>query len=138
MKVEFDRHFKNIQEKKIETYNDFYELYINQKKKAQSVLPSTLKKYTHTHNSILNLAKKKKTIFYLTDFSSDFFVELIGFLRDNNISDNTLRRQIGFFQVFLNWCLKNNYKVNEDFKDVQIKSRETFHVSLTENDLHVL
>jgi site-specific recombinase XerD len=138
LKIEFNRHFKNIEEKKTETYNDYYELYIKQKNKAQSVLPLTLKKYARTHNAILKLAKKKKTTFYLTDFNSDFFIEFISFLRANNISDNTLRRQIGFFKTFLNWCLKNNYKVNTDFKDVQVKTRETYHVSLTEADLEVL
>ena len=45
LKIEFNRHFKNIEEKKTETFNDFYELYIKQKNKAQSVLPLTLKTY---------------------------------------------------------------------------------------------
>ena len=57
---------------------------------------------------------------------------------NKEISDNTLKRKMGFFKSFLNWCVKNRYQTNKAFKQVSIKARETFHVSLKDKEVDTL
>lgn len=139
LKQEFNRHFKKIITNPISTYSDYFDLYISQRQESLSIQNKSLQKYIGLHGYIIELQKKNKTIYYLKDFDSAFFNKLISFLRvDKKISDNTLQRKIGYLRSFLNWCLRNGYEVNLAYKDVSIKSRETYHVALSENDLQVL
>ena len=120
-------------------YSDYFQIYIQQKKDSESVKKDSWQKYTRIHTAILELQKKNKTTYYLHDFDSAFFNELIAYFRKSkNISDNTLRRKLGFFKSFLNWCVRNGYSVNTAFKDVKIKPRETAHISLSHTDLEIL
>tara|TARA_R110001606_G_scaffold20677_1_gene73569 strand:+ start:423 stop:1613 length:1191 start_codon:yes stop_codon:yes gene_type:complete len=139
VKQEFNSHFKNISTVKISTYSDYYKLYISQKKESLSVQKDSWQKYNRIHTAIMELQKKNKTVYYLRDFDGAFFNKFIGYLRgDKQISDNTLKRKLGFFKSFLNWCVRNGYDVNTAYKDVQVKSRETYHVALSEKDLQIL
>ena len=120
-------------------YSDYFQIYIQQKKDSESVQKDSWQKYTRIHTAILELQKKNKTTYFLHSFDSAFFNELITYFRKTkNISDNTLRRKLGFFKSFLNWCVKNGYAVNTAFKDVKIKPRETSHISLSHADLEIL
>lgn len=85
------------------------------------------------------MQEANKIKYSLTDFNNKFFVKFISYLRtDLDISDNTLSRYITAFKSFLNWCAKNDYEVNNDYKDVKIKERETSQIHLTDEDLVVL
>ena len=139
VKKKFDEHFQLAQVTKRLNYSDYFQIYIQQKKDSESVKKDSWQKYTRIHTAILQIQKKKKKIFYLSDFDSAFFNDLIAYFRkEKNISDNTLRRKIGFFKSFLNWCVRNGYSVNSAFKDVQVKKRETSHISLSHSDLEIL
>jgi len=49
------------------------------------------------------MEKNEKVTYYLTDFDGAFFNRFIKHLRvKKEISDNTLKRKIGFFKSFLN------------------------------------
>ena len=121
------------------TYSDYFQIYIEQKKESQSVQKDSWQKYTRIHTAIMHLQKKNKTTYYLSSFDGAFFMEFIGYLRgEKDISDNTLRRKLGFFKSFLNWCVRNGYSVNSIFKEITIKPRETSHVALSEKDLEIL
>ena len=86
---------------------------MNQSKKAWKNT-----KDSHSHSTD---PKEKKKVFYLSDFDSAFFNDLIAYFRkEKNISDNTLKEN-RVFQIFLNWCVRNGYSVNSAFKDVQVK-----------------
>lgn len=139
IKKEFDSHFKKIKPKIKKTYSDYFEEYIQQKKENQSVKKDSWQKYTRIHNAILQIQKKEKLEYKLMDFDLGFFSKFIAYLRiDKKITDNTLRRKIGFFKSFLNWCINNGYKVNMDYKKINIKPRETQHQHLTEEELNIL
>jgi site-specific recombinase XerD len=139
VKKEFDEYFQLAQVSKTLSYSDYFNIYIEQKKESQSVQKDSWQKYTRIHTAIMNLQKKNKTTYYLSSFDSAFFMEFIGYLRsEKDISDNTLRRKLGFFKSFLNWCVRNGYSVNSIFKEINIKPRETYHVALSEKDLKVL
>ena len=139
VRKKFDEHFQLAQVTKRLNYSDYFQIYIQQKKDSESVKKDSWQKYTRIHTAILQIQKKKKKVFYLSDFDSAFFNDLIAYFRkEKNISDNTLRRKIGFFKSFLNWCVRNGYSVNSAFKDVQVKKRETSHISLSHSDLEVL
>lgn len=139
VKEKFDEHFQLAQVSKSLKYTDYFEIYIQQKKDSASVQKDSWQKYTRIHTAIVELEKKNKTKYNLSDFDSAFFNELISYFRkEKMISDNTLRRKLGFFKSFLNWCLKNGYPVNIAFKDIKIKGRETSHIALSEADLNVL
>jgi len=139
VKKEFDRHFKKIKEKTKEFYTDYFDEFIEQKKENQTVKLVSINRYVKVHEVILELQKKYKTKYKLENFDAAFFSKLIGHLRIvKNISDNTLRRKIGFFKSFLNWCIYNSYKVNMDYKTVLLKGRETNHVHLTMEELDIL
>jgi hypothetical protein len=139
VKKEFDRHFKKIEEKQKETYSDYFKEYIKQKKENQSVKKDSWLAYSRIHDAILEFQKKEKTIYRLIDFNLAFFSKFIAYLRiDKKLTDNTLKRKIGFFKSFLNWCINNSYQVNMDFKKINIKPRETRHEHLTESELIVL
>lgn len=139
VKNKFDQHFQLAQVSKTLTYSDYFEIYIQQKKESQSVQKDSWQKYTRIHTAIMELQKKNKTTYYLSSFDSDFFMQFIGHLRGvKEISDNTLRRKLGFFKSFLNWCVRNGYSVNSIFKEINIKPRETSHVALSEKDLEIL
>ena len=85
------------------------------------------------------MEKAEKITYYLTGFDGAFFNRFIKHLRVNKeISDNTLKRKMGFFKSFLNWCVKNGYQTNKAFKQVSIKGRETFHVSLKDTEVDTL
>lgn len=85
------------------------------------------------------MQKKAKKTFYLKDFDNAFFMDFIAYLRtEKDISDNTLQRKLGFFKSFLNWCIVSGYQVNMDLKKVRVKTRETSHVSLSEEELQIL
>ena len=85
------------------------------------------------------MEKNEKVTYYLTGFDGAFFNRFIKHLRvKKEISDNTLKRKMGFFKSFLNWCIKNGYSTNLAFKDVIIKGRETSHVSLTTEEVDTL
>lgn len=139
VKKKFDEHFQLAQVTKRLNYSDYFQIYIQQKKDSESVKKDSWQKYTRIHTAILQIQKKKKKIFYLSDFDSAFFNDLIAYFRkEKNISDNTLRRKLGFLKSFLHWCVKNGYSVNSAFRDVKIKKRETSHISLSHSDLEVL
>ena len=139
LKKEFNGHFKKIKPKIKETYSDYFEEYIKQKKENQSVKKDTWQKYTRIHSAILEIEKKEKLKYKLKDFDLNFFSRFISYLRiDKKITDNTLRRKIGYFNSFLNWCINNGYQVNMDFKKINIKPRETHHQHLTEEELNIL
>ncbi len=139
IKQKFDEHFQLAKTVKKLNYSDYFHIYIQQKKDSQSVQKDSWQKYTRIHTAILELEKKNKTTYYLHDFDSAFFNDLITYYRkDKNISDNTLRRKLGFMKSFLNWCVKNGYSVNTAFKDVKIKGRETSHIALSHADLEIL
>lgn len=139
VRKKFDEHFQLAQVTKRLNYSDYFQIYIQQKKDSESVKKDSWQKYTRIHTAILQIQKKKKKIFYLSDFDSAFFNDLIAYFRkEKNISDNTLRRKIGFFKSFLNWCVRNGYSVNSAFKDVQVRKRETSHISLSHSDLEIL
>ena len=136
---EFDQHFQLAQVTKKLTYSDYFKIYIEQKKESQSVKKDSWQKYLRIHTAILELQKKNKTIYYISSFDGAFFMEFIGYLRgEKRISDNTLRRKLGFFKSFLNWCVRNGYAVNSIYKEINIKARETSHVALSEKDLEIL
>ena len=139
VKKEFDEYFQHAETTKAITYSDYFHIYIEQKKESQSVKKDSWQKSTRIHTAIMEMQKKNKTIYYLSSFDHAFFMEFIGYLRsDKDISDNTLRRKLGFFKSFLNWCVRNGYSVNSIFKEITIKPRETSHVALSEKDLKVL
>lgn len=139
VKDKFDEHFQLAQVSKSLNYSDYFQIYIQQKKDSESLQKDSWQKYTRIHTAILELQKKNKTTYYLHSFDSAFFNELVTYFRKSkNISDNTLRRKLGFFKSFLNWCVRNGYPVNTAFRDVQIKPRETSHISLSHSDLEIL
>jgi len=139
VKDKFDEHFQLAKVAKSLNYSDYFEIYIQQKKDSESLQKDSWQKYSRIHTAILELQKKNKTTYYLHSFDSAFFNQLITYFRKTkNISDNTLRRKLGFFKSFLNWCVKNGYSVNSAFRDVQIKPRETSHISLSHSDLEIL
>ena len=134
-----DQYFKFAQTDKALTYSDYFDIYIEQKKESQSVKKDSLQKYTRIHTAILEMEKNEKVTYYLTGFDGAFFNRFIKHLRvKKEISDNTLKRKMGFFKSFLNWCIKNRYSTNLAFKDVIIKGRETSHVSLTTEEVDTL
>ena len=139
VKKEFDEYFQLAQVSKTLNYSDYFQIYIEQKRESQSVQKDSWQKYTRIHTAIMEMQKKNKTTYYLSSFDHTFFMEFIGYLRsEKDISDNTLRRKLGFFKSFLNWCVRNGYSVNSIFKEITIKPRETSHVALSEKDLEVL
>ena len=139
VKKNFDRHFQLAQTVKTLTYSDYFEIYIQQKKESDAVKKDSYQKYTRIHTAIMAMQKKAKKTFYLEDFDNAFFMDFIAYLRtEKNISDNTLQRKLGFFKSFLNWCITSGYQVNQDFKKVRVKTRETSHVALTEQELQIL
>ena len=139
VKKEFDEYFQLAQVSKTLNYSDYFQIYIEQKRESQSVQKDSWQKYTRIHTAIMEMQKKNKTTYYLSSFDHTFFMEFIGYLRsEKDISDNTLRRKLGFFKSFLNWCVRNGYSVNPIFKEITIKPRETSHVALSEKDLEVL
>ena len=139
VKKNFDRHFQLAQTVKTLTYSDYFEIYIQQKKESDSVKKDSYQKYTRIHTAIMAMQKKAKKTFYLKDFDNAFFMDFIAYLRtEKDISDNTLQRKLGFFKSFLNWCIVSGYQVNMDFKKVRVKTRETSHVSLSEEELQIL
>jgi|TARA_R110001606_G_scaffold355358_2_gene506331 site-specific recombinase XerC len=139
VKSVFDKHFHLAQTVEALTYSDYFTIYINQLKESQSVKKDSWQKYTRIHTAILEMQKQNRTTYNLQSFDLDFFNSFIIYLRkDKQISDNTLKRKLGFFKTFLNWCVKNSYAVNMSFKSVSIKGRETSHISLTDQDLKTL
>ena len=139
VKTKFDERFQLAKASKSLNYSDYFQIYVQQKKDSESVQKDSWQKYTRIHTAILELQKKNKTTYYLHSFDSAFFNELITYFRKTkNISDNTLRRKLGFFKSFLNWCIRNGYSVNSAFKDAKIKPRETSHIALSQNDLEIL
>ncbi len=139
VKKNFDRHFQLAQTVKTLTYSDYFEIYIQQKKQSEAIKKRSTQAYTTIHTAIIAMQKKAKKTFYLKDFDNAFFMDFIAYLRtEKDISDNTLQRKLGFFKSFLNWCIVSGYQVNMDFKKVRVKTRETSHVSLTEEELEIL
>ena len=139
VKKEFDEYFQLAQVSKTLTYSDYFQIYIEQKKESQSIKKDSWQKSTRIHTAIMEMQKKNKTTYYISSFDGAFFMEFIGYLRsEKDISDNTLRRKLGFFKSFLNWCVRNGYSVNPIFKEITIKPRETSHVALSEKDLEIL
>ena len=139
VKDKFDQHFQLAQTVKALTYSDYFNIYLQQKKESQSVKKKSLQKYTRIHTAILEMEKAEKITYYLTGFDGAFFNRFIKHLRvKKEISDNTLKRKMGFFKSFLNWCVKSGYQTNKAFKQVSIKSRETFHVSLKDTEVDTL
>jgi integrase len=139
VKEKFNIHFHLAQTVKKLTYSDYFEIYIEQKKNSRSVQKDSWQKYTRIHTGILEMQKKSKRTYYLQSFDNAFLMDFISYFRNQkNISDNTLRRKIGFFKSFLNWCVNNGYSVNTAYKTFNIKPRETSHVSLTDAELKIL
>jgi site-specific recombinase XerC len=139
VKEEFDRYFHNVKTEKIFYYQDYFKIYINQLQETDSVNKNSIQAYKTINKYILEMQQINKIKYNLQSFDLDFFNSFISYLRkDKEISDNTLKRKLGFFKSFLNWCVKNNYSVNMAYKSVKSKSRETSHISLTDQDLKTL
>ncbi len=101
VKEKFNIHFHLAQTVKKLTYSDYFEIYIEQKKNSRSVQKDSWQKYTRIHTAILEMQKKSKRTYYLQSFDNAFLMNFISYFRnEKNISDNTLRRKIGFLNPF--------------------------------------
>ena len=139
VKDEFNTHFNLAQIVKTLTVCDYFIMLIQQKHELQSIKPKSLQKYYSVLNHIKEIENINKKKFYLQDLDIAFFNSFISFLRiKKQISDNTLKRKLGIFKSFLNWCVKNKYNVNMIYKDITVKGRETSHISLTSEELNKL
>ena len=81
VRKKFDEHFQLAQVTKRLNYSDYFQIYIQQKKDSESVKKDSWQKYTRIHTAILQIQKKKKKVFYLSDFDSAFFNDLIAYFR---------------------------------------------------------
>lgn len=140
VKQQFDKYFHNVKEPVLKRYySEFYKEFLQEKTEMQSLTRHSVSKYVVLNRRIEEMQETNKIKYSLTDFNNKFFVKFISYLRtDLDISDNTLSRYITAFKSFLNWCAKNDYEVNNDYKDVKIKERETSQIHLTDQDLVVL
>lgn len=140
VKQEFDKYFHKVKAPIVKKYyNEFYTEFLKEKQEMQSLTRHSLSKYIVLNKRIEELETQQKKKYTLLDFDNKFFVSFITYLRvDLEISDNTLARYITAFKSFLNWCLKNDYQINKDYKNIKIKEKETTHIALTEDDLKAL
>tara|TARA_B100000287_G_scaffold88837_1_gene81271 strand:+ start:273 stop:1436 length:1164 start_codon:yes stop_codon:yes gene_type:complete len=133
---EFDKYFKNIKPTSVETVSDCFERFMQEKKITDILNRQSLVKYKNILDKVL-LYKKDLTSF--EEFNSDFFIGFIAYLRNTHkLSDNTLHRQLGILKTFLNWAVKRGYTDNLEYKEHNIKERETSHVALTEDELKII
>jgi len=133
---EFDEYFKNIKPTSVETVSDCFERFIQEKTITEALTKTSLDKYK---NILEKLLLFKKDLISFEEFNSDFFTGFIFYLRNTHkLSDNTLHRQLGILKTFLNWSVKRGYTDNLEYKDHNIKERETSHVALTEAELKTI
>jgi len=133
---EFDKHFKKIRKESKKNFKYYYDLFINQKKESGSVKKTTIFRFENMYKTIIKLEKINNKEYYLKDFDHAFYMKFISYCRKKeSLSDNTLKRKYGCLKSFLNWCNINGYNTDLSYKKIQIKQRETNHISLTEEDL---
>lgn len=119
------------------SFNNYFDLYLKSKKKSWKV---------QTYNSRLNfyenhvktsfLAKKKFSKITTTDINK--FIEKL------NLSNSTKREKLQVIKQFFNWCIENNYCINNPCNGIEVKIKnneypEVISASLVNkilNDIH--
>jgi len=137
IKREFDKTFKKIDEDiQTGTVSDCFKLFIKEKQTLGSFNKTSIEKYKRVYKKLFQF---KPNLIDFEELNSSFFIDFISYLRTiHELSDNTLNRYLGFFKTFLNWAVKNNYTDNLEYKEHQIKKRETSHVALTSLEIEKL
>jgi len=117
-----------------ECFNDFVQF-----KKTQGIWSSST---TVRYNMIYKLLKEFEQYngpIYLEEINEKWMSEFKSYCENSKAHQiNTLGRNIGLIKTFLNYCLKNGYIENNDFKDFTIKREVTDQLALSKNDIHVI
>lgn len=114
-------------------YDEFMEENIGQERWGFN----TIKRY----RVILKMLKTfEKTTGYKLTFNKinkKFHIEFTKYcLKNRNHANNTYRRNLGSFQTFMRWALKNGYTYNDNFEDFEKKEEVlSSKIALKEDDL---
>ena len=79
VKQRFDQYFHLAQAVKTLTCSDYFNIFIQQKEEGQALKNDSLHKYTRIHDTILEMQKKNKTIYYLRHFDKAFITSFIAY-----------------------------------------------------------
>ena len=136
LKQEFDIHLKGVKRKEVPNnfdscFDDFYSFKIKEGSWSKStakryqMINRLLKEFEKYHRPIeMNLLDDK----WIGDFKD--FCENIKFHQVN-----TVGRNIGLIKTFLNYCLKQGYIDNNNFKDVVVGREVTEQLALSKQDI---
>ncbi len=87
------------------TVNDAYNLFTEQRGKANNWTISTYKKHRTIHRHLVAYNPSKK----LKDIDTDMINSFIDYLHEKGLRNTTIKKDLKFVREFLNWCYLNDY-----------------------------
>lgn len=105
-----------VTESNTEHYIPPYE-YLYSRIEMSTVSAGTKKDYENTLYHMKNLEEVSGKPFSWKSAGVEYYLELVEYLRDENLRDSTIDKVVKNLKVFLNWAdLADNIQVNQDFK----------------------
>ena len=107
----------------------------NTEVKHGNLKPQSLTDYTSLRVSVQEFEKITKKKLQLTDVTEDMVNRLKLHLIKKGLNNNTIKKRLKSFKIFLNYCESKKYlKLNFDYSRIKIKTYDPTIVTLTEDE----
>lgn len=131
LKQELDYEFKKSSVNS-KSFFPVFELFIKEKKDLGKITNGTINRYENIKAVLQEFSNKSKYKLTFSTINNDFYVQFIKHSRlVLSHKNNTLGRNIGFIQTFMNWAANNNHHKNFDFKKFEKPKSETDEIALS-------
>lgn len=113
-----------------------FDLFIQEKKDLGKITLGTINRYENIKNLLETFSEKENYRITFSTINNDFYIAFVKYSRRIlKHQNNTLGRNIGFVQTFMNWSAKNKYHSNFEFKYFEKPKSETDEIALTKDEL---
>ena len=107
--------------------------------KHGNIKQQSLVDYTNLQSSISGFENTNKKKLQLTNVTEDMVNRLKLYLVKKGLNNNTIKKRLKSFKIFLNYCVSKKYlKLNFDYSRIKIKTYDPTIVTLTEAEFQQL
>lgn len=129
---------KDIKKK---SFFDVYDLFIEERKQIGKVGARTIEKDENTKATLKDFTDTTGFPVTFNSMGKDFYIRFVKYCREERhykLKNNTLGKYLAFIKTFLRWAQENKYHRNNDFRNWENISSETYEIALTDDELQSL
>jgi integrase len=119
---------------------DYYQLFIQERKKSGAYKETTIKRYRTSYNHIVEYQKYDRVKLTFDDINKDFYINFSAYLNDvKNLANNSAGNVFKFIKTFMNWALEKKLHTNTEYiKAIKVIKKDADPVFLTDKEIELL